>query len=92
MDIFRFARWFWNKRDTVDKITIIIFSSLFFILVSSLIFGPKAFIIYLSIVLISMLLYIVYQGIIELKKQYSIFKQEKEKDADRIIRSLKGSC
>ncbi len=91
MDVFRFVSWWWNKRDTNQKILIALWSWLGIMILNLFIFGLKAFLIFaigIAVVGAGFLIHFLTRGI---RKQWAEYQLEREAEAQLMIHKLKGT-
>lgn len=91
MNIFRFAKWWWEHRGPDEKAVVCLFSWMIISFVNAFIVGVvSAFGIFVSgflLVLFSIAIRALYSGT---RNQYAEFRLEKEKEAQNIVNKLKG--
>lgn len=90
MEAVRFIKWWWNRRTSNEQIllTIPLFMIVFF---SSLfMFGLKALFFFMLVGLGALISALFYQIFKAFNKEWNVYKQEKERDAQRIVDRLRG--
>lgn len=90
MNILRFINWWWNKKNSHEKITFSIVTWTILLIPNLIIFGIKGFLIYFGILLL-VGAFLAIQGVYRsLNKQWREFREERDREAQHIVDILSG--
>jgi hypothetical protein len=90
MDILRFVKWWWNQRNSSERLITFFLSSFVVLFIGIYFFGLKALLLYLAGIVTCLIGFLLNQLRIAIMEQWDKFQVEREREAQQIIARLGG--
>lgn len=87
-----FFKWWWNKRDTPERILIVFFTHSFISFLVFPFFGLSSFVFFFGGIILFVIGFLIHALIGGIRDQIRLFHKEKEEEAEEILDRLKGNC
>jgi Mn2+/Fe2+ NRAMP family transporter len=90
MKIFKFIKWYWKNSDASRRFATILVPSVITLLISVTIFGPQAFLVFMSVVAALLVVTFIVSIVMFFREQWMKYKREINREQDEVVNRLRG--